>query len=182
MQNIYPADAAAALQRPSPGVPAAQGAGEAKGFGFLDLIDVVNPLHHIPVIGRIYRKLSGDTINPVMRIGGGALFGGPLGAAFAASGLVLEQLVDDAGAGRAMPPVDPGSSAAPGGWMVAASRPVRPEQRPPQSTPGGDPARLAETVSTPRRGGWMAAAAYAMTDELTAGRAKGTHSSLSQLA
>jgi hypothetical protein len=51
------------------------------GFTFGDLIDIVNPLQHIPIINSIYRKITGDTIAPAMEIAGGALFGGPLGAA-----------------------------------------------------------------------------------------------------
>lgn len=51
---------------------------ESKG-GFADLIDIINPLQHIPVVGNIYRAVTGDTINPAARILGGGLFGGPLG-------------------------------------------------------------------------------------------------------
>jgi hypothetical protein len=50
------------------------------GFTFGDIIDIVNPLQHIPIINNIYRKISGDTIAPAMKIAGGALFGGPIGA------------------------------------------------------------------------------------------------------
>ncbi len=50
------------------------------GFTFGDIIDIVNPLQHIPIISNIYRKITGDTIAPAMEIAGGALFGGPLGA------------------------------------------------------------------------------------------------------
>ena len=38
------------------------------GLSFLDLIDVVNPLHHIPVVGPMYREITGDVINPLPRI------------------------------------------------------------------------------------------------------------------
>ena len=44
-----------------------------------DLLDVVNPLHHIPVIATLYRQASGDDIDGAARILGGALFGGPVG-------------------------------------------------------------------------------------------------------
>lgn len=50
------------------------------GFSFGDIIDIVNPLQHIPVVSNIYRKITGDTIAPAMEIAGGALFGGPIGA------------------------------------------------------------------------------------------------------
>ncbi|MCK6417711.1 MAG: hypothetical protein L6Q57_02080 [Alphaproteobacteria bacterium] len=54
-------------------------------FGFGDVVDMINPLQHVPVVNMAYREITGDQIRPVGRIIGGALFGGPLGAA---SGLV----------------------------------------------------------------------------------------------
>ncbi len=64
-------------------------AGDGKGFEpfgsdgltFRDLLDIVNPLQHIPVVSTIYRKLTGDTIDPAARVAGGTLFGGFIGAA-----------------------------------------------------------------------------------------------------
>ena len=50
------------------------------GFSFSDIIDIINPLQHIPIINSAYRKITGDTIAPAMQIVGGALFGGPIGA------------------------------------------------------------------------------------------------------
>ncbi len=58
-------------------------------LSFADLIDVVNPLHHLPVVGTIYRTITEDTINPVMKLAGGALFGGPLGVLFSAVSLAF---------------------------------------------------------------------------------------------
>jgi len=49
-------------------------------YDFNDVIDVVNPLHHLPVIGMLYREMTGDEIKPASQIIGGGLFGGPLGA------------------------------------------------------------------------------------------------------
>ena len=54
-------------------------------FGFGDLVDMVNPLHHIPVVSTIYREITGDQIKPIGKIIGGGVFGGAVGAA---SGLV----------------------------------------------------------------------------------------------
>lgn len=62
------------------------------GFSFLDLIDIINPLQHIPVVSSIYRELTGDTLDPAPRVAGGALFGGPFGAAAA----VVNVMVEDA--------------------------------------------------------------------------------------
>jgi len=61
----------------SSGVPA------DKQMGFADLLDVINPLQHIPLVSTLYRKVTGDVIGPAAQFIGGALFGGPIGAASA---------------------------------------------------------------------------------------------------
>jgi hypothetical protein len=48
---------------------------EKEGFAFSDLIDMVNPLHHIPIVATIYRNLSGDQIGAAPRVIGGAIWG-----------------------------------------------------------------------------------------------------------
>ena len=40
---------------------------------------MVNPLHHIPIVGPLYRELSGDTISLGSRLIGGTVVGGGLG-------------------------------------------------------------------------------------------------------
>lgn len=50
-------------------------------FGFGDIIDMVNPLQHIPIVAYIYRNVTGDEIRPISQVVGGAVFGGALGAA-----------------------------------------------------------------------------------------------------
>lgn len=50
-------------------------------FGFGDLVDMINPLQHVPVVSHLYREITGDDIKPISQIVGGAVFGGPLGAA-----------------------------------------------------------------------------------------------------
>jgi hypothetical protein len=47
---------------------------------FDHLLDVVNPLQHIPIIGTIYRAITGDKIGSVEKIMGGTLYGGMWGA------------------------------------------------------------------------------------------------------
>lgn len=74
----------------------------AQEFGFGDLVDMVNPLHHIPVVGQIYRELSGDEIRPIGQIMGGALFGGPLGAASGLINVVIEEETGKDMTGNAM--------------------------------------------------------------------------------
>jgi len=61
------------------------------GLNFRDIIDLINPLQHIPIVGRIYRAITNDDIAPGIRVAGGSLFGGPMGAAFAAAGLAIDK-------------------------------------------------------------------------------------------
>lgn len=60
------------------------------GFSFFDLIDIVNPLQHIPVVSTIYRRITGDTLDPLPRIAGGALFGGVIGFATSAVNAMID--------------------------------------------------------------------------------------------
>lgn len=64
--------------------------GEMEG-SFWDLLDVVNPLQHIPVVGTLYRAITGDTIKAPARIVGGALFGGPIGAMASIANAIYEE-------------------------------------------------------------------------------------------
>lgn len=65
---------------------------QAETFSFSDALDIVNPLQHIPVIGWIYREISGDTMGAPASIAGGALFGGPIGFAGALLSAAFESL------------------------------------------------------------------------------------------
>ena len=52
-----------------------------EAFGFGDLLDMINPLQHIPLVNLAYREITGDSIKPIGKIMGGGIFGGPMGAA-----------------------------------------------------------------------------------------------------
>ena len=62
----------------------------AGGPSFKDLIDTINPLQQLPVIGTLYRAITGDTISTAASLAGGALFGGPMGFMAAAINAGLE--------------------------------------------------------------------------------------------
>jgi len=49
------------------------------GFNFGDVLDMVNPMHHLPVISKYYREQSEDDASEGSRLVGGAVFGGLLG-------------------------------------------------------------------------------------------------------
>lgn len=58
---------------------------------FWDLLDVINPLQHIPVVSNIYREITGDQIGVGARLVGGALLGGPVGLIASAVDCVVEE-------------------------------------------------------------------------------------------
>src|SRR5215470_10031750 len=60
------------------------------GPSFRDLLGAINPLQHIPVVGNIYRAITGDTLSPGARMAGGALYGGPIGALAGAINAAIE--------------------------------------------------------------------------------------------
>jgi hypothetical protein len=75
-----------------------QGNESSSEFGFADLLDVINPLQHIPGVSAVYREITGDSIQAPARVAGGALFGGPIG--FVASTfetIMTEATGDDVG-------------------------------------------------------------------------------------
>jgi len=53
--------------------------------------DAINPLQHIPVVGAIYRHVTGDTISPGAHFIGDALYGGPIGGAIAAADIAYQK-------------------------------------------------------------------------------------------
>ena len=73
--------APAALPGPAPAAKTAASGhgGEDSGFSFADLLDVINPLQHIPIVSTIYRAITHDTIKPAERIAGDTLYGGVIG-------------------------------------------------------------------------------------------------------
>ena len=92
-----------AVLTPSDGVPTGAAAGAAAaakkpfslfgedGFSFADLIDIINPLQHIPLVSTLYRHLTGDVIDAAPRVLGGTLFGGPIGAIVSLINVFVEE-------------------------------------------------------------------------------------------
>ncbi|MGE3769811.1 MAG: hypothetical protein AB7G06_02540 [Bdellovibrionales bacterium] len=59
---------------------------------FEDIIDIINPLQHIPVISSIYRAVTGDEASVGAQVAGGALYGGPIGMLFSLASAVFGEL------------------------------------------------------------------------------------------
>ncbi len=65
---------------------------------FEQVLRGLNPLQHVPVVGTIYRAVTGETIAPAQRVAGSLLFGllvgGPFGALGTALAVVAEGLLE----------------------------------------------------------------------------------------
>lgn len=144
------------------------------GLTFGDLIDIINPLQHIPIISSFYRKLTGDTIDPAARIAGGALFGGPIGVAFSIASTISNQ-IDGKDMGERLLALFKGQAEGTDSARAMAAN---------------ETARDAvATITHPgqRRGGWLVNAAYhgrdiylaAKTDAEPAVRPEPRHASVS---
>jgi hypothetical protein len=76
---------AAASTTATDGKPAAQD----EGF-FHHLLDVINPLQHLPVISTIYRAITGEHIGTIEKIAGDTLYGGLWGAVASIADVAFE--------------------------------------------------------------------------------------------
>ncbi len=84
--SVYSPEYHAMISSPAPApekvtvnATANQAGNQDEGF-FHHLLDVVNPLQHLPVIGTIYRAITGEHIGAVEQIAGDTLYGGLWGA------------------------------------------------------------------------------------------------------
>lgn len=64
-------------------------------YSFDDLVRGLNPLHHLPVVGMIYRAATGETIPAPERIAGSALTGALLGGPLGVLGTVVTSFVEE---------------------------------------------------------------------------------------
>jgi hypothetical protein len=82
---------ARALAAPGSGsAPGNAGGGTAASGSFDVLLDIINPLQHLPVIGSVYRALTGDSLSDAGRLVGDTLYGGPLGLVSAGINLAVK--------------------------------------------------------------------------------------------
>ena len=70
-------------------LPTPEGGARTPSFG--DMLSALNPLQHLPVVGAIYRHVTGDVPHPAAQVVGGAIFGGPLGFVAGLLSTALEQ-------------------------------------------------------------------------------------------
>ena len=75
--------------------PQVKPAASDDGFSFDDFLDVINPLQHLPVVGMVYRAITGDEIKAPAKIAGDALFGGIYGFLGALGSVAYEGIVGE---------------------------------------------------------------------------------------
>jgi hypothetical protein len=155
-----PLDLEEIMSRPGAvaGKPEATGATEASrtGFSFGDVIDVINPLQHIPGIAELYRSVTNDRISDDARTAGNMLYGlalgGPVGLgammAYTAAGDRMKAAPEADTSGvrevaRAAPAAEKTGPPAPDEVPV----PPRKPDVAPMAAPGRDEALLGETVA-----------------------------------
>ena len=65
---------------------------KGEDFSFDDVLDVINPLQHIPIVGTIYRAVTGDKPGHLSQLLGDTLFGGIAGAASSVVNIAVEEI------------------------------------------------------------------------------------------
>lgn len=90
------------------------------GFSFGDILDLINPLQHIPIIGTIYRALTGDDISTGSRIFGAGLFGGIFGLGAAVVSAIIEEISGEGIDEQIIAMFDGGETPAPDGAPAPA--------------------------------------------------------------
>jgi len=108
------------------------------GLSFLDVLDVINPLQHLPVVSTLYREWTGDTLSPAARIAGDILYGGPIGAFIGINNAITEGMTGK----------DIGQHVL--AWLRGGDQPDPPNPPPPQLADAGfDPPTAGATVPVP---------------------------------
>lgn len=97
----------------------AEAGGDDQEMSFWDVLDIVNPLQHIPLVNSVYRAVTGDQIKPAMQIGGGILFGGVIGGVAAIANAALQEATGKDLGGHMMASLGFGDDAAPAGQQAA---------------------------------------------------------------
>jgi hypothetical protein len=68
-------------------------ASTGSGDSFWDnLLDVVNPLQHLPIVSTVYRAITGDKIGEVEKVAGDTLYGGPIGLVSSLADVAFEAI------------------------------------------------------------------------------------------
>ena len=91
MQSHAQAAAAGTPASTNTAVAATGGPASGPPLTFDDLLDVVNPLQHLPIVSTLYRHYAHDEIKPLPKIAGDALYGGWMGLASSVADYAFEK-------------------------------------------------------------------------------------------
>jgi hypothetical protein len=150
--SVYSREYHAMITSPSPAPVAPRGAEsvtvtadktgtEDEGF-FHHILDVINPLQHLPVIGTIYRAITHEHIGPVEKIAGDALYGGLWGAVASVADVAFEGITGKSFEDTAMSWIRGDDNV-----RVASARVTAPSIIPNTSLPSSDLPSLPGTAS-----------------------------------
>jgi hypothetical protein len=163
---------------PASAMASAASAPDEGGATFDDLLDIVNPLQHIPIVSTIYRAITGDHIKTFPKIAGDMLYGGVTGFLGSLADSIFEKItgksVGDTMLAFAENLFSPSSSSAPAtGVADAATAPTTVALHAPASLQGPavvTPAAL-QGIAVPGQDALLAALTRKGTDPALAQRA-----------
>lgn len=172
--SVYSAEYHAMIHSPGPPaenvtVTADKTGNQDEGF-FHHLLDVVNPLQHLPVIGTIYRAITGEHIGPVEQIAGDTLYGGLWGGVSAVAEVAYQGIT-----GKSVEDTVLGWFKGDDSSAVASKKVLAPNITFAQSLPSGDMPSLSGEMQTASASPDLAALAASLSarglDAATASRA-----------
>src|ERR1700744_955769 len=106
--SVYSTEYHAMVSSPSPSpesatVPATGDSSGNQDEGFFHhLLDVVNPRQHLPVVGTIYRAITGEHIGTIEKIAGDTLYGGLWGAVSSVADVAFQAITGKSGEDTAL--------------------------------------------------------------------------------
>ncbi|HEY4077712.1 MAG TPA: hypothetical protein VGM26_12360 [Rhizomicrobium sp.] len=92
--SVYNAELHCMMPSPAPATAtasASKASNDGEGF-FGHILDIINPLQHLPVVGTVYRAITGDHIGNFEKIAGDTLYGGLWGAVTSVADVAFEGL------------------------------------------------------------------------------------------
>jgi hypothetical protein len=91
LKTMKPQTASAAPASTGTGKPFITAGADGKSF-FDNMLDIVNPLEHLPVVSTIYHAITGNQSGDVEKIAGDTLYGGPIGLLSSVADVAFEKI------------------------------------------------------------------------------------------
>ncbi len=106
------------------GTPASAPTNGLLDVSFSDLLDIVNPLQHLPVISTLYRAITGDKIGTPEKIAGDTLYGGLYGFVASLADTAFQKITGKNVGDTVLAFLTGSDNAAPSSTAVAAAAPA----------------------------------------------------------